>query len=463
MADLLSKLNRAEDYYIPRLKALGIMKNQDITASSDVSTTRSNRVVQRNCSPRLNSRVVARDGLKINLNKELAWIHCPIPLIGSYLNKIKEEQVQLAIIIIPTWTSQFWSHLFNQLTVKRQEICLFSTNSYQVKDQFDFASVRQDSQHKQFIVQQNLGKHNGEDTHMMLHVLIANLISYLESKGLSHHAIKEARISSSILFNNAGIKLEQGLTSSIMRQHYRESAKIQNDEAMLGLDILQNHIRKYAKKPSQTLSVIYNCYSVLLTDNCMSFTTMIYKGNQGMVDISLHQIKGDESYPIFWGSATREDCSFRIRQLLFEAGIPKPVRVTDIRTAALTKLISNSVTKEEADRWSRHSQSAETVRGSYDRNNNQYTREPIAESFNEVSPVGRKLPRRGAQLHIYINSCGLPIIHEQTADVSYLGGRLPLEGGASDPREECIQEPKPDCAHPKISASTTICPCLADE
>ncbi|KAA6388795.1 MAG: hypothetical protein EZS28_015678 [Streblomastix strix] len=31
-----------------------------------------------------------------------------------------------------------------------------------------------------------------------------------------------------------------------------------------------------------------------------------------------------------------------------------------------------------------------------------------------------------------------------------------------DPREECIPEQKPDCAHPTISTSTTICPCLAN-
>ncbi|KAA6358553.1 MAG: hypothetical protein EZS28_045920 [Streblomastix strix] len=144
---------------------------------------------------------------------------------------------------------------------------------------------------------------------------------------------------------------------------------------------------------------------------------MIYKGNQGRVEISLHQIKGEELCPVFWyrvwskysfkfigstqctwGFATREDCSLRIRQLLFEAGIPKPLRVTDIRAAALTKLISSGATKEEADRWSRLSQQAETVRRYYDKNNNQSAREIIAGSFNEVSLLGGKLPRRGGSV-----------------------------------------------------------------
>ncbi|KAA6396340.1 MAG: hypothetical protein EZS28_008125, partial [Streblomastix strix] len=124
VADSQSKLNRAGDYYILRLKALRIMKQLDATTTIDVFSTRSNRVVQRYCSPRMDSRAVARYGLKIDWNKDLACIHSPIPLIGCCLNKIKEEQVQLALIITSAWTFQFWSNLLNQLTVTRQEIGL---------------------------------------------------------------------------------------------------------------------------------------------------------------------------------------------------------------------------------------------------------------------------------------------------------------------------------------------------
>ncbi|KAA6356929.1 MAG: hypothetical protein EZS28_047544 [Streblomastix strix] len=114
-----------------------------------------------------------------------------------------------------------------------------------------------------------------------------------------------------------------------------------------------------------------------------------------------------------WGSATRENCSLRIRQLLFEARISKPLRVTDIRAAALTKLINNGATKEEADRWSRNSQSAETERMHYDRNNNQNARETIAGTFNQVFLLGEKLPRRGGNR------------------TTLLGWKLPIERGAS--------------------------------
>ncbi|KAA6380085.1 MAG: hypothetical protein EZS28_024386 [Streblomastix strix] len=66
----------------------------------------------------------------------------------------------------------------------------------------------------------------------MPHVVIANWLSYLENKGLSHHAIKDVRTSSSLLFDKTVIKLEQGLISSIIRKHYRESVKKQKEEAL---------------------------------------------------------------------------------------------------------------------------------------------------------------------------------------------------------------------------------------
>ncbi|KAA6380086.1 MAG: hypothetical protein EZS28_024387 [Streblomastix strix] len=59
VADSLSKLNRAGDYYIAKLKAQRILKYLNVTATIDVFSTRSNRIVQRYCSPRMDSRTVA--------------------------------------------------------------------------------------------------------------------------------------------------------------------------------------------------------------------------------------------------------------------------------------------------------------------------------------------------------------------------------------------------------------------
>ncbi|KAA6396676.1 MAG: hypothetical protein EZS28_007799 [Streblomastix strix] len=348
VADSLSRLNRAGDYYIPRLKAQKIMKQLDVTATIDVFSTRSNRVVQRYCSPRIDSRAVARDGLKINWNKELAWIHSPIPLIGSCLNKIKEEQVQLAIIITPAWTSQFWSNLLNQLTVRRQEIglcrdvlvpgritrkrgwmlppgkliaSLVSANPSQAKDYLDFALVRQDSQHKQFNVQQNLGKHNGEDTleliqSKMPHVIIANWLSYLENKGLSHHAIKESQTSSSVLFDKAGIKLEQGLISSIMRKHYRESAKIQKEEVMWDLDILLNYIRRYAKKPFQTVAL--STIRSLSIISIMIYTNLRLVIKEGQKFLSIRSV--EKTHVLFFGIEFGRSAALNLQVLFNEPG-----------------------------------------------------------------------------------------------------------------------------------------------
>ncbi|KAA6391737.1 MAG: hypothetical protein EZS28_012735 [Streblomastix strix] len=275
---------------------------------------------------------------------------------------------------------------------------LVSGNPSQAKDYLDFALVRQNSQHKQFIVQQNLGKHNGEDTHMVSEGFQNIQLPSNQNKGLSHHAIKEARTSSSVVFDKTGIKLEQGLISSIMRKDYRESAKIQKEEAMWDLDILLNYIRRNAKKPFQTLKLRKGRNLSPLDQGRRVLSCFLVK-NLEQVQPQVYQ-----QYLMYLGSATREDCSLKIRQLLFESGIPKPARVTDIRAAALTKLISSGATKEEADRWLRHSQSVETVRRYYDRNNKQSAREAIAGSFKEVSLLGGKLPRRrgSVQSHQWI-------------------------------------------------------------
>jgi hypothetical protein len=63
------------------------------------------------------------------------------------------------------------------------------------------------------------------------------------------------------------------------------------------------------------------------------------------------------------------------------AGIEGKLRVTQIRAAALTKLLASGATKEEADRWSRHSNSADTVRKYYDRTNNDQARRKLAKVF----------------------------------------------------------------------------------
>jgi hypothetical protein len=63
---------------------------------------------------------------------------------------------------------------------------------------------------------------------------------------------------------------------------------------------------------------------------------------------------------------------------LKSAGVMEKVRVTSIRSSALTALLASGATKEEADRWSRHSSSADTIRRFYDRNINDEARKKLA-------------------------------------------------------------------------------------
>ncbi|KAA6397808.1 MAG: hypothetical protein EZS28_006670 [Streblomastix strix] len=80
----------------------------------------------------------------------------------------------------------------------------------------------------------------------------------------------------------------------------------------------------------------------------LSFTTMIYRGNQVRVKIALHQIKRIGSCPGF-GYRSWKKYHFKITnyiQQLLEARISKQVRVTNIRATALTKLTDSGATKE---------------------------------------------------------------------------------------------------------------------
>jgi hypothetical protein len=80
--------------------------------------------------------------------------------------------------------------------------------------------------------------------------------------------------------------------------------------------------------------------------------------------------------------------------MIRDAGVKGVSRVTQIRAAALTKLFQYGATREEADRWSRHSGSSSTVMYFYDKSGNDNAREKLAGSLNSVVSNGRgKEPR----------------------------------------------------------------------
>ncbi|KAA6395348.1 MAG: hypothetical protein EZS28_009128, partial [Streblomastix strix] len=65
-ADTLSRLARSGDYSVTQVRTQQVMKKLDIQAQVDVFAIRRNRVFKTYCSPKQDSREIARDGLVID-------------------------------------------------------------------------------------------------------------------------------------------------------------------------------------------------------------------------------------------------------------------------------------------------------------------------------------------------------------------------------------------------------------
>ncbi|KAA6394582.1 MAG: hypothetical protein EZS28_009886 [Streblomastix strix] len=76
---------------------------------------------------------------------------------------------------------------------------------------------------------------------------------------------------------------------------------------------------------------------------------------------------------------TPEECSKEVHIVMKNAGIDKKFSVTTIRKVAISAMQNRDKTKIEIDRWSRHSESADTVRENYDVNNNDSIRKALSE------------------------------------------------------------------------------------
>ncbi|KAA6367151.1 MAG: hypothetical protein EZS28_037323 [Streblomastix strix] len=81
-------------------------------------------------------------------------------------------------------------------------------------------------------------------------------------------------------------------------------------------------------------------------------------------------------------SLTPEECSKEIHIVMSNAGIDKKFSITTIRKVAISAMQNKDKTKIEIDRWSRHSESADTVRENYDANNNDCIRKALSECFS---------------------------------------------------------------------------------
>ncbi|KAA6373814.1 MAG: hypothetical protein EZS28_030661 [Streblomastix strix] len=70
------------------------------------------------------------------------------------------------------------------------------------------------------------------------------------------------------------------------------------------------------------------------------------------------------------------------------AGIDKKFLVTTIRKVAISAMQNKCKTQIEIDRWSRHSEAADTVRENYDVNNNDSIRKALSECVSAREEVG---------------------------------------------------------------------------
>ncbi|KAA6379739.1 MAG: hypothetical protein EZS28_024734 [Streblomastix strix] len=132
--------------------------------------------------------------------------------------------------------------------------------------------------------------------------------------------------------------------------------------------------------------------------------TNLLTGKRGRVEVTLKAVDNKAVCPIAWFQAwnekrkikttdkdllwknsenkralTPEECSKEVHIVMNNAGIDKKFSVTTIRKVAISAMQNKDKTKIEIDRWSRHSESADTVRENYDVNNNDSIRKALSE------------------------------------------------------------------------------------
>ncbi|KAA6391809.1 MAG: hypothetical protein EZS28_012667 [Streblomastix strix] len=132
--------------------------------------------------------------------------------------------------------------------------------------------------------------------------------------------------------------------------------------------------------------------------------TNLLKGKRGRVEVTLKAVDNKAVCPVAWfqtwnekkkikttdkdllwktsenkRALTPEECSKEVHLVMKNEGIDKKFSVTTIRKVAISAMQNKDKTKIEIDRWSRHSESADTVRVNYDVNNNDSIRKALSE------------------------------------------------------------------------------------
>ncbi|KAA6367170.1 MAG: hypothetical protein EZS28_037304, partial [Streblomastix strix] len=360
-ADALSRLARSRDYSITQVRAQQVMQKLGIQAQVDAFATRRNRVLKTYCSPRQDSRAIAIDGLAIDWNEQIAWLHPPIPLIGRCLQKILEDKVQTAILITPDWRAQFRRPTLDRLTLQRVDLGPFhliltpgkhmkqhgqilpprnmiasvvSQNHVRIKQERDYLGSVQWRRHAhgltrfaRYLEQQQVGIVQLLNLNTP-HFFVSNWLSQI-GQNESHSAVLEARTAINMLFDVIGMPFPQRLIQQVMKVHVRETAKVKVEEEIQHLDVLLNYISLLTVDINLSstvtraacmasliaftnlrLSELYDANILSISDQKVKLETMIQKGSQGRVQMIHRQLKNDFSWQVFWILKWRKFCTY---------------------------------------------------------------------------------------------------------------------------------------------------------
>ncbi|KAA6382540.1 MAG: hypothetical protein EZS28_021930, partial [Streblomastix strix] len=147
---------------------------------------------------------------------------------------------------------------------------------------------------------------------------VSNCLSLIRQSE-THSAVMEARTAIKMLFDIVGQPLQQRLIQQMMKIHIRETSKIKGEEEIWHQDTLLNHIRLLAKdnkcSSTQTLAA---CMSSLIAFTNLRLSelfeavllkvsvaeikqeTMIWKGQQGRVQLSIRSLQNNLACQVFW-------------------------------------------------------------------------------------------------------------------------------------------------------------------
>ncbi|KAA6397162.1 MAG: hypothetical protein EZS28_007313 [Streblomastix strix] len=249
------------------------------------------------------------------------------------------------------------------------------------------------------------------------------MVNYLEeaiNQKCSDNSVKNRRCALAVLHKFMGYSEQQihsDLVKQLMRKIRIRLGQTEKEKEIWDLDILLTHIKSRAI--AATLVVVLTVARVVELNRATLFSTSddeyiiqitILQSQQRIVEFKIRKIPDEGICPLRWFKsrfAYREpmipnkaqelwrishaekyiqadDLSTAIGAVMQFAGFSKIYSVTSIRVASITKLIKHNISRVHVDRFTRHSDTASTVRQYYDKNNNIEAREILGQTEEEL-------------------------------------------------------------------------------